>query len=124
MDALLSRSDPPTGVVTINDMYAFGACASLHEAGIGAPRISVIGFDDIVLAPLYNPPLTTVRQPLQRMAEYAIRAIQEGRSPGGAELPRSVLMQPTLIERQSTAAPVRLPRLQPTSLDTERKHTR
>lgn len=124
MDALLSHPDPPTGVVTINDMYAIGACASLHEAGIDAPRISVVGFDDIFLAPLYNPPLTTVRQPLQRMAEYAIRAIREGHSPGGTELPRSVLMQPTLIERQSTAAPVKLPRLQPTSPDTERKHTR
>jgi DNA-binding LacI/PurR family transcriptional regulator len=100
---LLDRPNPPTGVVTINDMYALGACAALRDVGRAAPLISVIGFDDIIMAPLYNPPLTTVRQPLQRMAQYAIRALQQSNSAQGNELPRSVLMQPTLIPRESTA---------------------
>jgi DNA-binding LacI/PurR family transcriptional regulator len=99
---LLDRPTPPTGVVTINDMYALGACAALRDVGRPAPLISVTGFDDITIAPLYNPPLTTVRQPLQRMAQYAIRAIQQSKGAQDTELPRSVLMQPTLIPREST----------------------
>jgi DNA-binding LacI/PurR family transcriptional regulator len=99
---LLDRPNPPTGVVTINDMYALGACAALRDVGRPAPLISVTGFDDITIAPLYNPPLTTVRQPLQRMAQYAIRAIQQSKGAQDTELPRSVLMQPTLIPREST----------------------
>lgn len=101
---LLAQPDPPTGVVTINDMYAFGACSALHEVGLDAPTISIVGFDDIVLAPLYNPPLTTIRQPLQRMADYAIRAIQQAQ-PHGSDLPRSLLMQASLVPRESTRQP-------------------
>ncbi len=105
MQALLDRRDPPTAVVAINDMYALGACAALHEAGTDAPRVSVVGFDDIILAPLYNPPLTTIRQPLPAMAEYAIRVITGEQRAGRHVFPRSVLMQPTLIERASSGPP-------------------
>lgn len=105
MRELLDLPQPPTAVVTINDMYALGACSSLRECGIEVPKISVVGFDDIIVAPLYNPPLSTVRQPLQRMAEYAIDSINQAIERGKREIPISVLMQPTLVPRQSSAPP-------------------
>ena len=92
MAALLRLPDPPTAVVTINDMYAIGACAAVRDAGLDVPGgatsaqgrrsrsrgISVVGFDDIALAALFNPALTTIRQPLGEMAEYALDAIHAG----------------------------------------------
>jgi DNA-binding LacI/PurR family transcriptional regulator len=77
MMALLGRAKPPTAVVTINDMYAIGACAAAREQGLSVPRdLSVVGFDDIMLASLYNPPLTTVRQPIDEMTRHVVDAIQ------------------------------------------------
>lgn len=105
MRELLDLPNPPTAIVTINDMYALGACATLREAGIEIPKVSVVGFDDIILAPLYNPPLTTIRQPLQRMAQYAIRAINQASREGRSEIPITVLMQPKLVPRESSAPP-------------------
>ncbi len=48
---LLSRANPPTGLVTINDMYALGAYAGARDLGLRVPDdVSVIGFDDIAMA--------------------------------------------------------------------------
>ena len=107
MVGLLRLIAPPTGVVTINDMYAIGACAAARTAGIRVPEdISVVGFDDMVLAPLFNPPLTTVRQPLQDMARYAIDVVEGLRSRvEGEGQAVSVVMAPRLVVRESTAPP-------------------
>ena len=102
MLSLLALPDPPTAVVTINDMYAVGACSALRSVGLDTSMVSVVGFDDIVLAPLYNPPLTTIRQPLRRMAEYAIRTIQNPPRPRGTAGRGSVMMRASLVERGST----------------------
>lgn len=106
MGELLNLPSPPTAVVTINDMYAFGACAKLREAGIEVPKVSVMGFDDTIFASLYNPLLSTVRQPLKRMAEYAMTAIHQAAESRARDTPISILMQPTLVVRESTAPPV------------------
>lgn len=105
MHGLLELPEPPTAIVTINDVSAIGACTALRESGVEVPEISVVGFDDILLAPLHHPPLTTVRQPLQRMAEYAIDSINQATQRGRQDIPASVLMQPTLVPRKSTAPP-------------------
>lgn len=101
MTALLRLRRAPTAVVTINDMYAIGACAAAREHGLSVPGdVSVAGFDDIFLAPLYNPPLTTVDQPLEEMAEVVIDAL---RHPGEDRPP--VVVTPRLVIRASTAPP-------------------
>jgi len=101
-EELLRLDDPPTAIVAVNDMYAMGVCAALQDSGTPAPNISVIGFDDIALASLYNPPLTTVRQPLEAMAMQAIRALQDD-TPSGMVSSTT----PELIVRGSTAPPTR-----------------
>ncbi|QDG68005.1 LacI family transcriptional regulator [Pseudarthrobacter sp. NIBRBAC000502772] len=98
--------EPPTGVVAINDMTALGFCRGLRDVGLTVGKdVSVVGFDDIVLADLYDPPLTTVRQPLARMAKLAIAEAVSHDSGDPGEPGRSVLLLPQLIVRASTAPP-------------------
>ncbi|MET7927518.1 LacI family DNA-binding transcriptional regulator [Streptomyces sp. NPDC005349] len=101
---LLSVPEPPTGFVAINDMCAIGVCRGARDAGLSAGReVSVVGFDDILLAELFEPPLTTVRQPLPEMAAETfqqLRAHIESTSGAG----RSLLIRPRLVVRESTAA--------------------
>ncbi|MGW5366011.1 LacI family DNA-binding transcriptional regulator [Actinopolymorpha pittospori] len=135
MQTLLALPEPPTAVVAINDMYAMGACAAVRAAGLavpgtpGEPGVSVVGFDDVMLAGLFHPPLTTVRQPLTEMAAAALAALDEMERDGeevaegddahnadgphegtaATDLPveaprRSVLMTPELVVRSSTVA--------------------
>jgi DNA-binding LacI/PurR family transcriptional regulator len=100
--ALLDLPDPPTAIVTINDIYAIGVMAGVRERGLTVPAdISVVGFDDIVLASLVDPPLTTVHQPLAEMARFAVDVIR-GASP---DTPSSLVVVPRLIVRESAGAP-------------------
>ncbi|MBD2814494.1 LacI family DNA-binding transcriptional regulator [Xenorhabdus sp. Flor] len=61
-----------TAAVTFNDVMAAGMMRSLHRRGIRLPeQLSIIGFDDIVTARYLYPPLTTVRNPIEQMAQRA-----------------------------------------------------
>ena len=60
---LLQLEDRPTAIFAAADMMAIGALRAVAEAGLRVPEdISIVGFDDIQLAPHINPPLTTMRQ--------------------------------------------------------------
>ncbi len=73
---LLSRGTAPDAVVVANDGMALGAIAALVRAGKSIPYdIAVTGFDDLPMARLGDPPLTTVAQPLRAMMEHAVRSI-------------------------------------------------
>lgn len=71
--ALLDLKQPPTAIVASNDLMAFGAIQAAHESGlhVGAD-ISITGFDDIDMAAMITPSLTTMRQPTAQMGEAAI----------------------------------------------------
>lgn len=72
MESLLALQHPPTGVFCYNDMTAMGALRTLHAAGYRLPQqMSVVGFDDLPIAPYLEPPLTTVRQPKAEMGRMA-----------------------------------------------------
>lgn len=101
----LPEDERPTAVQAINDMTALGVCAGAREAGLMPGRdISVIGFDDIVLADLTWPTLTTVRQPLETMARTAFERLRGGLE-DGASTGTSLLIRPELVVRESTAPP-------------------
>jgi DNA-binding LacI/PurR family transcriptional regulator/signal transduction histidine kinase len=73
---LLDRGVPFDALVASNDAMALAAGDALKSRGVRVPRDVVItGFDDLVHARLASPPLTTVRQPLDRMAVAGVRAI-------------------------------------------------
>ena len=70
---LLRLPDPPTALVALNDMHAVGACAAVRDEGGSIPGdVSVVGIDDIALASLLYPPLTTVHQPIDKLSEAAV----------------------------------------------------
>jgi DNA-binding LacI/PurR family transcriptional regulator/signal transduction histidine kinase/CheY-like chemotaxis protein len=73
MQSLLAAAGAPDAVVAINDVVALGALQALRARGLRVPRdVSILGFDDLALARYANPPFSTVRQPLERMAATAI----------------------------------------------------
>jgi LacI family repressor for deo operon, udp, cdd, tsx, nupC, and nupG len=96
---LLAKQQRPTAIFAANDEMAFGALRAAGEAGLGIPKeIAVIGFDDIQLASVVNPPLTTVRQPMAEMGSLAARrlmAILDGRPthPRQVELPTKLVIR-------------------------------
>lgn len=100
---LLRSGSPPTAIVAINDMCALGVSAGIRDAGLGVGTdVSVVGFDDIVLADLAAPPLTTIRQPLPDMADIAFKHLRERIELDASAAGRSVLMRPELVIRKST----------------------
>lgn len=107
MEALLRVAPPPTAVVASNDVMALGAIQAAEKAGLRVPDdISVVGFDDIPLAALTRPPLTTVAQPVRRMGEVAVELLlAQLRGKGDAR--RRVVLEPQVVARQSTGAPRR-----------------
>lgn len=104
MEQLLDLDHPPTAIVTGNDLMAFGAMQAAQERGLVVGHdIAVIGFDDIPLAEHFNPPLTTVRQPIydigKRICQMLIKIIK------GEEVAEcQVILQPELLIRQSSGA--------------------
>ncbi len=63
MRALLALPEPPSAVFAASDLMAVGAIRAVREAGLDVPHdVAVLGFDDIQIAPLLEPALTTIRQ--------------------------------------------------------------
>jgi LacI family transcriptional regulator len=103
---LMVTGKPFTALFAANDMMAAGAIRELTERGLSVPHdVSVIGFDDAPIAEMISPPLTTVRQPLQAMADIAVSLLLARVSnTAGKERTRRVL-QTSLVVRDSTAPP-------------------
>lgn len=101
MTRLLSKSLPITAVVAYNDFMAAGAISVLDENTLAIPdTISVIGLDDSLIARYIHPRLTTIRYPIQIMAEQAAQlAIKLSRHEIIPEKP--MIYQPTLVQRES-----------------------
>jgi len=78
MQSMLALTEPPTAVFAAADMMAVGAIRSMHAAGLSVPGdLAIVGFDDIRLAELLSPPLTTVRQDMVGIGLAAGRALVE-----------------------------------------------
>lgn len=100
---LHSRKRPFTALFAFNDNSALGAISAFQEAGLHVPRdVSVVGFDDIKMAPYINPSLTTVRQPLFKMGEIAARSLLS-QIKNSEEYVAEILIAPELVVRKSTA---------------------
>ena len=104
---LLQFKPRPTAVIAMNDILAIGLVAGLHKLGLNVPGdLSVVGIDDIQLAGLMVPSLTTLRPDYVGMANYAIDCLQSRLAVPG--LPRrESIYAPELIVRESSASPGR-----------------
>jgi DNA-binding LacI/PurR family transcriptional regulator len=91
-----------TGIVCASDPMALGAIRAVRRAGLDVPRdVSVVGFDDSALMTSIDPPLTTVRQPIESMARTAIELLL-GQIAGTAVPHDELLFEPELVVRSST----------------------
>jgi len=69
---LLALPERPTAIFAGNDTQAMGVYSALHTHGLSVPAsMSVVGFDDVAIASVVTPALTTVRQPLVEMGRVA-----------------------------------------------------
>lgn len=99
--ALLERHPDLDGLVVASDLMAAGAMRVLAALGRRVPDdVAVIGFDDLGVAERTTPPLTTVRQPVEEMAERAARLLLDRVDAGDAE-PVRVVVPPVLVRRDS-----------------------
>jgi LacI family transcriptional regulator/LacI family repressor for deo operon, udp, cdd, tsx, nupC, and nupG len=102
---LLERHPDVTAIFANNDSMACGAISACIEQGLRVPEdISVVGYDDYVSSRYYNPPLTTMRQPLLEMGASAARWIDEKMKNKMTELPHRIF-RGELIVRKSCALP-------------------
>jgi LacI family transcriptional regulator, galactose operon repressor len=92
----------PDALICANDLIALGAMQRLRAAGIRIPEdVAVTGVDDTPFARIAEPTLTTVRQPIEQMAEEAVAMLVARRS-HPSRAPRRLIMTPELMIRGST----------------------
>jgi LacI family transcriptional regulator len=73
---LLSLQNRPTAIFAASDRMALGVMEAAREMGLRLPdELSVVGYDDIEEAAEAEPPLATIRPPLQRLAETAVQEL-------------------------------------------------
>jgi DNA-binding LacI/PurR family transcriptional regulator len=104
-----------TAVLAYNDLVAAGSLSRLAQLGVDVPgRLSVVGFDDIPLAAMLTPALTTVAAPTAQAGAAAVDVLLGRLDPDAPPVPPSVRELPaTLVVRDSTAPPTRQRRLCP-----------
>jgi len=105
MQSLLESADLPTAIMAADDGMAVGVLSAIKDAGLNVPgQISVTGFDDIELSRYLIPALTTIRQPIEKMAKEAINLLIKlinKQQLSDSEL--NVSLEPDLILRDSTS---------------------
>jgi len=102
---VLRGAPRPTAVVCGNDVLAIGALAECHAQGIAVPReISVTGFDDLEMAAVVTPPLTTVHFPTAELGTYAAQHLLARLA--GKPFEARTELPVDLVVRASTAPPL------------------
>ncbi|WP_068111895.1 LacI family DNA-binding transcriptional regulator [Tropicimonas marinistellae] len=106
----LASKDRPTGIHLASDEMAMGFIGELHRAQVSVPQdVSVVGFDDLEIAPHFVPPLTTIHQPRIEIGRAAAKMLLERmRTPPQDRTRRPaprVVLPVELVERLSTAPP-------------------
>jgi DNA-binding LacI/PurR family transcriptional regulator len=92
-----------TGIVCASDPLALGAIRAVRRRGLNAPAdVSVVGYDDSAFMNCTDPPLTTVRQPIESIGRAAVSMLTSQME--GAQVPAEELFfEPELVVRGSTA---------------------
>jgi LacI family xylobiose transport system transcriptional regulator len=89
----------------MSDVMAIGVMWAAREAGLRVPEdLSVVGFDDLEIAPHSNPPLTTVHQPIRQKGEESAKLLLRMIASPDLERPEHKVLETRLIIRASTAA--------------------
>jgi LacI family transcriptional regulator len=101
MNKLLGSLNGVTAIFAANDAIAFGAIRAIWEAGLRIPDdLSLVGFDDVEMAAIVHPPLTTVRQPKHELGAAAVEILIK-QSVSKSALPEHRAFGVELVERSS-----------------------
>ena len=99
---LLEKTPKIDGVFIASDLMAMGALRALRELGRRVPDdVAIIGFDDAPLARYADPPLTTIRQPVERLGQEMVRLLLHRQSDPDGEL-QTIILPTELVVRSST----------------------
>lgn len=94
----------PTAMIVSDDALAQSVLRALHECGVRVPQdMSLAGMDDIPMARMMIPALTTIRQPMEAMVETAFRAVTSGKR--DLKKVKPMVLPPELMVRESCAPP-------------------
>jgi LacI family transcriptional regulator len=103
MQRLLTLDEPPTAVFAASDEMAVGALLAARAAGLRVPvDLALVGFDDIEVASVVDPPLTTVAQDKPGFGVAAAKAIMGMIT--GADQAGPVILPTRLVVRGSCGA--------------------
>lgn len=102
---LLAGPRPPTAAFVASDYIALGMLSAAETHGVRVPGdLSVVGFDDIRFSQYVRPRLTTIRSPLERLAQVGVELLFE-RLAGGDSSARTEVLPVELIVRESAGPP-------------------
>jgi len=98
---LLRSPSRPTAIFAANDLMAMGALLAVRELGLHCPEdVSIVGFDNLDVAELLMPPLTTIQQPTYNLGVAAAELLLQ-RISGLTEPAREIILETKLIRRAS-----------------------
>lgn len=100
---LLDLAEPPTAIFACNDLLAIGVLQAARERGVPVPeKLSVVGFDNTILATVTDPPMTTIAQPIREMGcevvDLIIREINDEK-----HVKQRIVLLPELVVRGTTS---------------------
>jgi LacI family transcriptional regulator len=102
--SLLNRPELPTAIVVSDDMMAVAVCRELTEQGLRVPEdVSVTGYNDLPIAALMSPSLTTIDNSLELMGEQAAELLVNRIH--GQDRKKSLVISPQLVVRKSSVTP-------------------
>lgn len=94
----------PTAIFCCNDQLAIGALQAAKESGVRVPEeLSIVGFDNTILATVTDPPLTTVAQPMEQMGKLAFNLVIESLN-NKDSVKQRIVLRPELVVRRSTSS--------------------
>src|SRR5919204_755018 len=105
MERLLALDERPTAVFAASDMMAMGAMRAVQAAGLSVPEdVAVVGFDDIQVAAVAHPPVTTIRRGKAELGALAAETLLHRMEAGanGTEIDPKLTLPVSLVARQST----------------------
>ena len=99
---LIQRGEPFTAVIAYNDLMAVGVIHELVKNGYKVPeQVSVVGFDDSAMCRACIPTITTIKYPIEEMAEYAVKLAIDLAKDAATPENKTHLFTSSMIERES-----------------------
>ncbi len=99
LEELFTSPNPPDAIVAVSDILAIGATQQAKKRGIEIPeKLAIIGFDDIPVAEMVSPALSTIHQPAQEMGRIAVELlVQQLTLPGTPN--KAIQLEWTFVKR-------------------------